>query len=285
MSRSALDWCGDQIADGTDWRLPLSGVHQTEVLAALAAARAAGVGPDEASPELFPLPTLGPRLARLASGVAHGRGFALVQAVPVAGLTEEEVVLLAVGMAVHVGELVPQGPQNAPVMHVRDEGIPRAARSYQHRRGLGFHADPTDVVALLCLRPASAGGLSTIVSAVAVHNAFVDVRPDLARTLYEPWWFDNSADRPGQRPLYFDGGLRTNYAPDHLRSERVPPLSARQAEAFDLLDRLTSDPPLPLTMDLRAGDLQLLNNHVVLHRRTAFQDRRRHLLRLWLNLR
>jgi hypothetical protein len=282
-----VDWRGDQVADSTGWRLPLSGVHQAEALVALAAARGAGVGPDEASPELFPLPTLGPRLARLASDVAHGRGFALVHGVPVAGLTEEEAVLLAAGLAVHVGDLVPQGPQQAPVVHVRDEGLPKAARSYQHSRGLGFHADPTDVVALLCLRPARSGGLSTIVSAVAVHNAFVDARPDLAETLYEPWWFDSGGgvDSLCQRPLYSDGGLRTNYAPDYLRSGRVPPLSAQQAEALDLLDRLTSNPPLPLTMDLRAGDLQVLNNHVILHRRTAFEDSRRHLLRLWLDLR
>jgi alpha-ketoglutarate-dependent taurine dioxygenase len=40
-------------------------------------------------------------------------------------------------------------------------------------------------------------------------------------------------------------------------------------------------------MDLREGDMQFLNNHVVLHSRTAFEDypeeeRRRHLLRLWI---
>lgn len=37
----------------------------------------------------------------------------------------------------------------------------------------------------------------------------------------------------------------------------------------------------------RAGDIQLLHNHTILHSRTAFTDweepqRRRHLLRLWL---
>ena len=43
-------------------------------------------------------------------------------------------------------------------------------------------------------------------------------------------------------------------------------------------------------MDFRPGDIQFLNNYVILHTRTAFQDgrepgERRLLLRLWLNLR
>jgi hypothetical protein len=42
-------------------------------------------------------------------------------------------------------------------------------------------------------------------------------------------------------------------------------------------------------MELQAGDIQLLNNSVILHSRTAFVDyeeatERRHLLRLWLNV-
>jgi alpha-ketoglutarate-dependent taurine dioxygenase len=43
-----------------------------------------------------------------------------------------------------------------------------------------------------------------------------------------------------------------------------------------------------LAMDLRAGDMQFVNNHVTLHSRTQYADhpepaRRRDLIRLWLN--
>jgi hypothetical protein len=172
-------------------------------------------------------------------------------------------------------------------------------RSYQHSQRLGFHADPTGAVGLLCLRPARSGGLSAIVSAVAVHNELVDTRPDLARLLYEPWWFDRrTGDGPDsflRQPVYTvdsDGGLITRYGPDYMRSAQrgahVPPLTAEQDEALVTLDRLNHDPRFRLTMDLRPGDLQLLNNRVILHGRTAFADhpepaRRRHLLRLWLD--
>jgi hypothetical protein len=262
---------------------------------------AAGVPLGEVSSRVFPLPTLGPALARLAAAVTDGRGFALVTGAPVAGLTEHRCDILALGLASHVGTVVPQGPQRVPVLHVRDEGADPAhptTRSYQHRQRLGFHADPTDVVALLCVRPARSGGLSTIVSSVAVHNEIVRTRPDLADVLYQPWWHDRrTGDGPEsfhQQPIYARddaGGLVAHYGPDYIRSAQrgahVPPLSPAQVEAMAALDRITHDPRFTLTMDLRAGDLQFLNNRVVLHSRTAYEDHpdpalRRDLIRLWL---
>jgi alpha-ketoglutarate-dependent taurine dioxygenase len=52
---------------------------------------------------------------------------------------------------------------------------------------------------------------------------------------------------------------------------------------------MNSDPRFSVTMDLRPGDMQFLNNHVVLHSRTAYEDhpepqRRRDLIRLWLDV-
>jgi hypothetical protein len=301
---SPADWRGERLADDPDWRLGLTDVHRAEVLSALAATQAARLGLEEVSREAFTLPTLGPLLRRLAGDVTDGRGFALVQGIPVDGLTEPQHALVAVGIAGHVGDLVPQGPTSTPIVHVRDEGADPAnstTRSYQHSRRLGLHADPTDVVGLLCLRPARSGGLSTIVSSVAVHNALVAARPELARLLYEPWWFDRrTGDGPDsfyQQPVYTvdaDGRLHTRFGPDYMlsaqRGDHVPPLSAEQVEALRWLDDLSHDPRFALTMDLRPGDLQLLNNRVILHGRTAYEDhpepgRRRHLIRLWLDRR
>ena len=63
----------------------------------------------------------------------------------------------------------------------------------------------------------------------------------------------------------------------------------REAIAFVryVLDR--DEDVLALTMDLQPGDVQILDNSVVWHGRTAFADaadgaHRRHLLRIWLNL-
>ena len=292
------EWLGAEIRDSDAWKVPLTERHRHELLAAV---RAAGPASDEITPATFPLPTLGPVLRRVRDELADGRGFVLVQGVPVEGMSERQCELAALGLGCHVGQIAPQGPGRAPLTHVRDTGADPArprTRSFQHSGPLGYHSDPTDIVALLCLRPARSGGLSAVVSSVAVHNEIVRTRPDLARVLYQPWWHDRrTGDGPDSftaKPLCTrrgDGRVSLSYGPDYLRSAQrgahVPPLTAAQLAAMDLLDRLTGDPRFALTMDLREGDMQFLNNHVVLHGRTAFEDhpeprRRRHLLRLWL---
>lgn len=274
----------------------LSDAQQDEVRAA--ARRAAGVPLAELTPKAFALPTAGALLRRLARDVTCGAGFALLRGVPV----DEDPDLVCAGVGCYVGRIVPQGPERVPVQHVRDEGADLAlptTHSYQHSRALGFHADPTDVVALLCVRPAKWGGLSVIVRSVAVHDELERTRPDLMRVLYQPWWRDRrTGDGPDsfyQSPVYARddrGRLSVSYGPDYIRSAQrgahVPPLTPAQLEAMTVLDQMNGDPRFSVAMGLRPGDMQFLNNHITLHSRTAYQDhpepgRRRDLIRLWLD--
>ncbi|AQZ45923.1 TauD/TfdA family dioxygenase [Paenibacillus larvae] len=67
-------------------------------------------------------------------------------------------------------------------------------------------------------------------------------------------------------------------------------ISDIQREALDLFDSITFNPDFQLVMKLEPGDMQFLNNHVVIHSRTEFEDYedpklKRHLLRLWLSIR
>jgi hypothetical protein len=69
--------------------------------------------------------------------------------------------------------------------------------------------------------------------------------------------------------------------------EGQPRLTALQHEALDAIQDLASTPEYCFSMWLEPGDLQLLNNHVVIHSRTHYEDfeapeQKRHLLRLWL---
>ncbi|MFF2432722.1 TauD/TfdA family dioxygenase [Streptomyces sp. NPDC058107] len=299
--RGAGGWSGAEVVDSDDWRVELSAVHQAELLAAVSAVESAGLGLADFSREDFRLPTLGPLLHRLVDELMDGRGFVLLQDTPVDGLSERQCEILALGVGRHVGRTVPQGA-GKHLQHVRDLGVAPSdstSYSYQHSGRLGYHADPNDVVALLCIRPAKSGGLSCIVSSVAVHNEVVRTRPDLAEVLYRPWWRDRrSGDGPDsfyESPVYTvdsAGALSTSYGPDYMRSAlrgaHVPPFTPAQLEAMELLDRLNNDRRFMLAMDLRAGDIQFLNNHVTLHSRTEYVDhpepeRRRDLVRLWLN--
>ena len=56
-----------------------------------------------------------------------------------------------------------------------------------------------------------------------------------------------------------------------------------------LLDEILPDPRFCYSMELERGDMQIVNNYVVIHSRTNFEDfdepeRKRHLLRLWLDV-
>ena len=102
----------------------------------------------------------------------------------------------------------------------------------------------------------------------------------------------------GQKPYFtipvfnwHAGHLSAIYQRKYINDARllpgVPPLTAQQIEALDLLDQLTDDPALHLRMEFHPGDVQFVHNHTLFHDRTAFTDwpepeRKRHLLRLWL---
>ncbi|MGP3965035.1 TauD/TfdA family dioxygenase [Nonomuraea sp. 3N208] len=151
------EWLSAEIRDSDAWRIPLDEEHRQEVLAAVRAAQSAG----EITQEGFPLPTLGPVLRRVREELVDGRGFVLVQGLPTGGMSERQCGIAALGLGCHVGGIVPQGPGKAPLMHVRDTGAdPAQARtkSYEHSGRLGYHSDPTDIVALLCVRPAKSHG-------------------------------------------------------------------------------------------------------------------------------
>jgi hypothetical protein len=189
-------------------------------------------------------------------------------------------------------------------VHVRDEGLDFSdphVRAYQTNDLLGYHSDSSDVVGLLCVRPAMEGGVSTIVSAAAVYNAAVAARPDLVDVLQSTWWWDRR--KPDLDASFFqrrifavdDGGrFASYYGRSHIesavRGPQVPELDARQIEALDLLDSLANDPRSVLNMHFRPGDIQFLNNYKIWHARTSYVDHpqpelQRDLYRLWLTLR
>jgi hypothetical protein len=207
---------------------------------------------------------------------------------------------LAIG--VHLGKLRMQNAAGHLLGHVKDLGRSSSdpnTRIYQTRERQTHHTDSCDVVGLLCLRAAKAGGLSSLVSSTTIFNEMRRRRPDLLSVLLQPIETDRRGEVPeGSKPYfnipvfnYHDGLVSAIYQRQYIESARrfpgVEPLSALQVEALDLFDELANDPKLNLMMELKPGDIQLVHNHTILHDRTAFEDypepeRKRHLLRLWV---
>jgi hypothetical protein len=183
-------WTGDEMRKRSDWLIEFTPTQAAELMAALETVDRSGASLDDVDKSKFPLPTLSQVFEDLVDELIDGRGFVLFRGIPVDSLTERQAELMTLGIGLHVGIPLRQGASMTLLMHVRDQGVdPKspAARGYQHRAFLGYHTDTPDVAGLMCVRRAMEGGITTIVSAVAVHDEIVRTRPDLAAALYEPY--------------------------------------------------------------------------------------------------
>ena len=160
-----------------------------------------------------------------------------------------------------------------------------------------YHTDRTDVVGLLALQQAAHGGISKLASALAVHNEILARRPDLLELLFAPYHRSRLGEEEGGDKVVYalpvmglcEGKFTSHYSRTYIEAAQLlpdtPKMSDAQWEAIDLLAAVAED--LALEMRLAPGDIQLLNNHVIYHARTPFEDdpasgKVRCLLRVWL---
>ena len=300
---SPAAWHGaDMVARKDEWTQTLSDKEVSELYDVARSLRARTDDLLAISRADVPLRTLGERLAELRNELLRGRGFALVRGMPVDDHTLEENAWAYWAIGLHLGEAVPQNGKNHMLGHVTDLGLDYTkpdVRGYQTSERLPYHTDYSDIVGLLCIRAAKRGGLSSIVSSVAIYNEMVDRHPELASALTQPiartrWGEVPAGQKPwASTPIFMptDGGVVTTYVRSAVRKgqslDGVPPVTEAQEAAFDAIDALAADPAFHLDMDFAPGDMQFLNNHVILHSRTTYEDhaereKRRHLLRLWL---
>jgi hypothetical protein len=296
-------WHAKDIDAHRTWVYDLTPTDVAELEAALAESKHQRVEVPAIRKEHFPLPALSRILSRFLTELEEGRGIVLVRGLPIDRYTKQDAGTIFWGLGAHLGRAVAQNAYGDVLGHVRDLGKDwtkdMSARGYQTTAHQPFHNDSCDVVGLFCLRTAKQGGLSSIVSSVAIHNEIVTRRPDLARVLYGTFYVDRRGEQaPGDPPYYltsifnYHKGRLFNrfnrmYIESAQRFPEVPRLTAEQKEALDFFDALCMDERLRFDMDFRQGDMQFLNNYVTLHSRTGYEDfpepdRKRHLLRLWL---
>jgi hypothetical protein len=297
-------WVGADMRNReAEWTYRLSPTETAELEAALRAVQARGLDIADIRREHFPLPTLGPALDRLRGEVLNGRGFVLLRGMPVEDRPIAESATMYWGVGTYFGSARSQNAKGHLLGHIYDLGGSSATdpnvRSYATSERQSFHIDRCDVVALLCLRRAKSGGLSAIVSSMALHNVMAERRPDLLERLYQPFPVDRRGEVPaGKAPFYeapvfnpHAGTTSVLYSRLHIGSaQRFPEarrLTQEDVEALDMLAELAGDPELRLDMTFMPGDVQFLHNHTILHARTGYEDwpepeRKRHLLRLWL---
>lgn len=305
-------WYGGDMAQSNDWIRTLGDAEAREIDAALAAVKRRGVPLFEITREQFPLDRTARLLADVADELEDGRGMVRLRGLDPARYDELDRRRIFWGLAAHLGIALYQNTRGEIMGEVRDEtrdtsptyidaGPDRVKSSRARARSTGplrFHTDRSDVIALFCVRNGRAGGVSKLASAVTVYNEMLKRRPDLLELLCQDLWRARPEDEDGivagrvfALPLFGvrDGKLTTQYSRTYVEQAQefpeVPRLTAAQVEAMDLWAAIAEE--TCLHSPFVPGDIQLLNNHVIYHGRTAYEDdsatrQERLLLRLWL---
>lgn len=251
----------------------------------------------------FRHPELDGDLADILRELIHGRGIVVLRGLPAELYDADDMAMIYWGIGTHFGAALSQSALGDVLGHVRDltkPGEEEEARGYTSARELRLHTDLGQLACLLCYRPAASGGVSVVVSALAIHNQIAAEHPEHLPILYRGFRYHRRGEQawdaepvtPHRVPVFsqVDGNTSVFYVREILQNaatERGEALSADEVAALDCFDACAREQSIRFS--LQQGDLMLMNNRKVLHARSKFvngdgADQQRHLMRLWLDL-
>jgi hypothetical protein len=285
-------WHGADLAKNTDaWRVPLPAEVSDDLLRAAEALTPGDLGILGADP-LQPRPKVSARtwslVGELQRRLAAEPGLVVLSGFPV-GEDQELAQTAYVVLMMLIGQPVLQRFDNELIVRVEaqpDGNVPGAGR-VGITSALAPHVDrAADLVALLCIRSAESGGLSFAVSSKTVYNVMLERYPELLAELCRPvpthvppqrWGPHGVAEaRWCELPMFSRVGdhFASYFNRRHIELAEqfpdAPKVTTEQAAAVDAVEEVGSEPGLRLEMPLEPGDLQLVNNLVVAHARTAY---------------
>ena len=290
-------WTAETFKTDDTWIYHLTQHDIDDLHQAMLTAKSSGKVIDQLTPNDFPLSSFNSYLAEVKDELEDGRGFVLLRGLPIEKYDDQEINIIYYGIGLHLGQPVTQNGNGDLLGQVMNTGDinDKNTRVYQTNLYLPYHTDPSDVVGLLCVRQAKEGGLSSLVSVPSVYNILLKEFPEYLGLFYKQWYYAHlGEDLPSPTSLFamHDGKLNFRYLRQYIElghEIRKAPLSDVEREALNILDSIIMRPELRIDMMLEPGDIQLANNHLVLHSRTSFVDHddineRRKLLRLWLKM-
>ncbi|MCE8016246.1 TauD/TfdA family dioxygenase [Halomonas sp. MCCC 1A17488] len=296
-------WRSKELTDDHAWVRELSTEERKGLIVGLAAFENSGKPLLQSSAQDFPFDNLVQLLADVRQAVSSELGFVVLRGLPIESLTVERIRALYWGLCNHLGVLRPQGVKSELIGDVRDAGgnyRSASGRGYNTNARLDYHTDMADLVSLLCINAAKAGGESRIACSISLKDEIASKAPELFEALCRNIHYSRKGEEsPEEAPYYAapifserNGFFCCRYVRNHIRYahefDGVPHPDDYQVEAMDILDRLVASDEFTFEMTLQPGDMQILNNHVILHSRTDFDDfeeesKKRHLLRAWIS--
>jgi hypothetical protein len=292
-------WLGNEVKGIEDFVFELTERHVKALESVLA--RISDASLDEITREQCGHPDLDDDLARVFDEVQHGRGVVLLRGFPIHGHSLEDIRRMYIALCTHIGKPLSQNCFGERLVLVREERPPgedQSPRGNKARQELAMHTDIAEIVALLCLRDARAGGENQLASALSVHNEIRKTRPDLLPILYKGFPYHRRGEQPDNQPVVtpydvpifcnVDDHVSVNYVRNILMAgmnelNRVP--TEQELEAINAV----RDTAMKLQFQFRAqpGDALIINNFTIMHSRSEFADwedpdKKRLLFRVWL---
>lgn len=259
----------------------------------------AGTPLTEIGREDFRHPALDPLMYEMVSDLKLGPGLTFLRGVDVADYTTDELRVLFVGLGSYFGRPVSQSKYGDLLGEVTPVvGRENDKRGYVVDRALRYHVDHAEVFGLFCIVDAAAGGDNLFLSSLKLHELLRQERPEYLSILERGWriWLvdeqplDTPAISPHRVPVFatVDGVLSAIGAMrlvEKVTAALGETLSHEEAAAIQYALELRDRPELAFQATLAPGETVFVNNFEILHARTAVThhaDRKRHLLRLWL---
>jgi hypothetical protein len=265
----------------------------------------------------FPLPAGAAFFDDVREELENGCGMVKLRGLDVSRHNEDELRRIWYAFGCHLGTPMYQNHFGEAMRDIRDEGMGAGAKLYGATTDasgkpflssgartlssgqLRFHTDRCDVVGLLCVRQASEGGVSKLASSATVYNEIRRRRPDLHALLCKPIPRSRFGEEAGGEHVVYDlpvfgvrgGKLTSHFSLTYIENGQMLPqarqLTEAEHEAVTMLMAVAEEECFEMRFE--PGDIQLLNNHIVYHGRTAFTDdettgRDRMLMRLWLSV-
>ncbi|SEO98989.1 Taurine catabolism dioxygenase TauD, TfdA family [Rhodospirillales bacterium URHD0017] len=245
-------------------------------------------------------------MRKVKSTIDDGPGFAIVDRLPVERWSADSARAVWWLLASLVARPVAQKWDGTSIYDVTDLGRPpgNGVRPDVTNAEQNFHTDnsynhvPPHYVGLMCLRTAMAGGVSGIVSFATAHEEMQRRHPDLLARLYRPFYFDRQREHaPGDvmtthHPMLEakDGRLIARLSHFQVKNGQKlagVPLDNEGAAALEAFEAILNEPGMSARFQFQPGQMQLIDNRALGHKRTAFRDwpdddRKRLLVRLWL---
>tara|TARA_B100001540_G_scaffold286283_1_gene279904 strand:- start:11 stop:1015 length:1005 start_codon:yes stop_codon:yes gene_type:complete len=298
------EWNLKDLKKNKEWLLELNKSDQNEIIRATKHSLSLKKSVYKITKEDFPISSFQERINIIQNQIQGNFGFVVLKKLPVKEFNDEECKYMLWGLGQYLGFAEPQDKAGSLLHMITDTGKSvdntDNIRGFQTSEELQFHTDGADIFALLCIRSAKEGGLSKLVSSVAIFREIEKTEPELCEILLNDFYFDTRAQNPNEKqiqklPIFVKhGGLisglhKRKYIETAQRFPEVPRLSEKQIEALDLVDKLCSSPEFCLQLKLEPGDLEIASNSTTFHSRENYIDyedpsKKRLMLRLWLSL-